>query len=109
MHAIVIWVSPAAMVLRGSEVSRPGQSESSTPEVAGVIHVDRTVCRTALSRRSQSRGASAYSAAIASAAVDGMVRPGSAHGWRELPELEAAGVLPPFGQRGVLIAAQAGT
>jgi hypothetical protein len=38
-----------------------------------VIHVDGTVCRTALSRRSQSRGASAGSAAIVSAAVDWMV------------------------------------
>jgi hypothetical protein len=39
----------------------------------------------------------------------GWFRPGSTHGWRERLELEAAGVLPPFGQRGVLIAAQAGT
>jgi hypothetical protein len=59
--------------------------------------------------RSYSRGASAGSAAIASAAVDWMVRPGSTHGWRERLELEATGVPPPFGQRGVLIAAQAGT
>jgi len=37
-----------------------------------VIHVDGTVCRSALSRWSQSHGASAGSAAIASAAVDWM-------------------------------------
>ena len=54
-------------------LSRPEQSESSTPEVAGVVHIDGTVCRTASSRRSESRGASAWSAAIASAAVDWMV------------------------------------
>jgi hypothetical protein len=54
-------------------LSRPEQSESSTLEVAGVVHIDGTVYRTASSRRSESRGVSAWSAAIASAAVEWMV------------------------------------
>jgi hypothetical protein len=77
--------------------------------VAGVIHVDGTVCRTGSSRRSESRGASACSVAIASAAIDWRVRPVPGAVGRERLEPEAAGVLSPFEQRAVLTAAPAGT
>ena len=75
-------------------VSRPEQSESSALEVAGVVHIDGTVCRTVSSRRSESRGASAWSAAIASAAVDWMVS-ARFHAW----PARAARTRPGFGSR----------
>jgi hypothetical protein len=75
-------------------LSRPGQSESSALEVAGVVHLDGTVCRTASSRRSELRGASAGSAAIGSAAVDWMVS-ARFHPW----PARAARTRPGFGSR----------
>ena len=93
---------------RPMAVSRLKQSESSTLEVAGVIHLDGTVCRTAPSRRSESRGASACSAAIASAAVDWMVS-ASCHVWpTRAARTRGGGCAAAFGQRGVLIAVPAG-
>jgi len=89
-------------------LSRLTQSESSTLEVAGMVHLDGTVCRTAPSRRSESRGASAGSAAIASAAVDWMVS-ASYHAWpTRAARSRGGGCAAAFGQRGVLIAVPAG-
>ena len=87
------WVEALGLV-----ALRPGRRDGQDPARPAAAEL----------KEAGSRRTSTCPAAIASRLWIGWFRPGSTHGQRERPELTLAGMLPPSGQRGVLIAAPAG-